>query len=107
MIRELASFVRFTLSVALKVGLEDRLCAYSRTVEFFPTAIKEFEWRNGYFYRYSLMSGKRKAANGIVIDMPDATPMHTEYLLAAQEKGLISMAELNSVAPDGLRPLAN
>jgi len=99
MIRELASFCRFTLSVALKTGLEDRLLAYSKTVDFFPTAIKEFEFRNGYFYRFSLMAGKRTNAAGITVDMPDSTPMHTEYLLAAVERGVLSKAELNSVAP--------
>ena len=98
-IRELASFCRFTLSVALKVGLEDRLLAYSQRVEFFPTALKEFEWRNGYFYRYSLMAGKRTAPNGIVIEMPDSTPLHTEYLLKAKEQGLISQSLLDSVKP--------
>ncbi len=45
LVRELAAFVRFTLSVALKTGLEDRLAAYSRQVEFFPTSLKEFEVR--------------------------------------------------------------
>lgn len=106
LIRELATFVRFTLSVALKTGLEERLCAYSRRVDFLPTSLTEFEWRNGYFYKYSLMAGKRTAANGIVIDMPDATPMHTEYLELAVERGALSKAELNSVASDNLRPLA-
>ena len=125
----------FTLSVALKTGLEERLCAYSRRVDFLPTSLTEFEWRNGYFYKYSLMAGKRTAANGIVIDMPDATPMHTEYAPAtllppaarpaplprphppphllplrylelAVERGALSKAELNSVASDNLRPLA-
>ena len=31
-------------------GLVDRLCAYARSVAHFPTAVKEFDWRNGYFY---------------------------------------------------------
>ena len=99
LIRELASFCRFTLSVALKTGLEDRLCDYAERVEFFPTALKEFEFRNGYFYRYSLMAGKRTAPNGMVIEMPDSTPLHTEYLMLARDKGLISQGDLDSVAP--------
>jgi hypothetical protein len=45
LVRELASFCRYTLSVALKANLDDRLCAYARRVEFFPTAVKEFEYR--------------------------------------------------------------
>ena len=97
LIVELASFCRFTLTVSLKTGLEDRLCAYSRTVEFLPTALKEFEWTNGYFYRYTLMAGTRTNPAGITIEMPDTTPMHTEYLLRARDMGLISNAELESV----------
>ena len=31
-------------------GLVERLCAYARSVSHFPTAVKEFPWRNGYFY---------------------------------------------------------
>ena len=55
------------------------------------------QWRNGYFYRYSLMAGTRTAPNGIKIEMPDSTPLHTEYLMIAQEQGLISKATLESV----------
>ena len=104
----------------------------SRQVEFFPTALKEFEWRNGYFYRYSCMAGVRTAANGIQcarhtpgpcprialtsaevlrsspvcpcahtrgrrIEMPDSTPLHTEYLELAVERGAISQATLDEV----------
>ena len=97
LVRELAAFIRFTLSVALKNGLEDRLAAYSRTVEFFPTALKEFEWRNGYFYRYSCMAGVRTTADGRKIDVPDSTALHTEYLQIALEQGLISQGLLDSV----------
>ena len=32
--------------------------------------------------------------------MPDSTPIHTEYLMLAKEKGLISQAELDSVKPN-------
>ena len=45
------------------------------------------------------MAGKRTNAAGITVDVPDSTPMHTEYLLAAVERGVLSKAELNSVAP--------
>ena len=30
-------------------GLVERLCAYARSVAHFPTAVKEFPWRNGFF----------------------------------------------------------
>ena len=32
-------------------GAYDRLAAYARAVSHFPTAVKEFEWRNGWFYK--------------------------------------------------------
>ena len=32
--------------VAFKAGMPARLCAYAKTVGHFPTALKEFEWRN-------------------------------------------------------------
>ena len=33
--------------VMFKEGAVDRLLAYARAVSHFPTAVKEFEWRNG------------------------------------------------------------
>mmetsp|Transcript_82051 Transcript_82051/g.253601 ORF Transcript_82051/g.253601 Transcript_82051/m.253601 type:complete len:216 (-) Transcript_82051:181-828(-) len=49
-----------------------RLAAYARSVAHFPTAVKEFEWRNGAFYDLSL---KAKAAG-----RPDPCPSHTDGL---------------------------
>ena len=34
-------------SVKFGPALGERLCAYARSVAHFPTAVKEFEWRNG------------------------------------------------------------
>lgn len=65
---ELAQMVRFTLTVGMLPNIEDRLLAYGRTVKDFPTAVKEFRWRNGFFYDYSKLARK----NGF----PDPTPMH-------------------------------
>ena len=50
----------------------DRLAAYARSVAHFPTAVKEFEWRNGAFYE---MSKAAEAAG-----RPDPCPKHTEGL---------------------------
>lgn len=66
---ELAQMVRFTLTVGMLPEIEKRLLAYGRTVKDFPTGLKEFKWRNGFFYEYSLLAKK----NGF----PDPTPMHT------------------------------
>lgn len=66
---ELAQMVRFTLTVGMLSNIEDRLLAYGRRVKDFPTAVKEFPWRNGFFYDYTQLAKK----NGF----PDPTPMHT------------------------------
>jgi hypothetical protein len=97
--RELASFIRYTLSVSLFSGVDERLEAYATKLEFMPTSINvdEFEYRNGYFYKYAKMAGPRVNAAGIKVDVPDTTPYHTEYLLWALEKGLISQSLLDSV----------
>ena len=97
MARELASFIRYTLSVSLFTGLDDRLNAYAQKMEFLPTAITDFEHRNGYFYRYAKMAGTRVNAAGIKVEVPDTTPIHSDYLMWAQEKGIISQSLLDSV----------
>jgi len=97
MSRELASFIRYTLSVSLFSGLDDRLAAYAEKMEFLPTSITDFAYRNGYFYRYSKMAGKRTNAAGIKVEVPDTTPVHTDYLMFAQEEGVISQELLDSV----------
>lgn len=53
-------------------GLVDRLCAYARSVSHFPTAVKEFPWRNGYFYNLSKQA--------IDQDSDDPCPFHTSLL---------------------------
>jgi len=124
--RELASFIRYTLAVSLFSGLDDRLAvarqrlapacalarlvnptrevaracmsqAYAEKMEFMPTSIRDFEFRNGYFYKYAKMAGTRTNPAGIKVEIPDTTPVHTDYLMLAQEKGVISQALLDSV----------
>ena len=67
-------------------------------VEFFPTAVKEFKWRNGWFYRYSLLTGgqKRELPDGRKIEVPDPTPMHTEYLQHLAGKGQLDLSEVTA-----------
>ncbi|CAE7369427.1 unnamed protein product [Symbiodinium natans] len=55
-----------------KLLLCDRLAAYARSVAHFPTAVKEFEWRNGPFYVTALAT----PAAG----RPDPCPQHTAGL---------------------------
>jgi len=53
-------------------GVYERLTAYGRSVAHFPTAVKEFEWRNGWFYELT------KAA--LAAGRPDPMPLHTAGL---------------------------
>jgi len=55
-----------------QMQLCERLAAYARSVAHFPTAVKEFKWRNGPFYEISLAA---EAAG-----RPDPCPVHTEGL---------------------------
>lgn len=58
--------------LTLGPDLAPRLRAYARSVAHFPTAVKEFEWRNGWFWAAS-----RAAAEA---GRPDPTPLHTALL---------------------------
>jgi hypothetical protein len=49
-----------------------RLNAYARSVAHFPTAIKEFEWRNGWLW------GLSQAA--VAAGRPDPCPTHSALL---------------------------
>ncbi len=44
---------------------------HNRSVAHFPTAIKEFDWRNGFFWELS------EAAEDD--GLPDPCPIHTSY----------------------------
>ena len=72
-------------------------CADATKMEFLKTSLSDFEFRNGYFYKYAKMAGTRVNAAGIKVEVPDTTPYHTEYLLEAKEMGLIKQAQLDAV----------
>lgn len=72
LIKELASAAAAEKGIVFDEGMEDRLCAYSRAVAHFPTAAKEFKWRNGWFYSLS----EKAIAEG----KPDPCPLHTAWL---------------------------
>ncbi|CAL9057930.1 unnamed protein product [Musa banksii] len=72
LIAELASAAAAEKQLTFEEGMEDRLCAYSRAVAHFPTAVKEFKWRNGYFYSLS----EKALAGG----RSDPCPLHTAWL---------------------------
>jgi hypothetical protein len=71
-IGELAGIASSSSGVTFPSGLVDRLVAYGNSVAHFPTAMKEFEWRNGFFYKIS-----QKAMNG---GKDDPAPKHSKLL---------------------------
>ncbi|KAI3463492.1 hypothetical protein Pfo_020155 [Paulownia fortunei] len=72
LIAELAAAAAADKGIVFEGAIEDRLCAYSRAVAHFPTAVKEFKWRNGWFY---LLSEK-----AIAQGKQDPCPLHTAWL---------------------------
>lgn len=72
LIDELCAAGEEALGVKLPEGAYDRLVAYGRIVSHFPTAVKEIEWRNGWFLDIT------KAAQAA--SKPDPMPLHTEGL---------------------------
>eukprot|EP00878_Enallax_costatus_P020036 GHUV01021165.1.p1 GENE.GHUV01021165.1~~GHUV01021165.1.p1 ORF type:complete len:189 (+),score=56.09 GHUV01021165.1:1077-1643(+) len=72
LINELAAAGSAALGVQLEAGVVDRLNAYARAVAHYPTAIKEFEWRNGYFYKLS--------QEAVLDAREDPCPTHTALL---------------------------
>uniref|UniRef100_A0A061SA93 Uncharacterized protein n=1 Tax=Tetraselmis sp. GSL018 TaxID=582737 RepID=A0A061SA93_9CHLO len=71
-IQELAAAGERELGIQLDPGCQERLNAYARAVSHFPTAVKEFEWRNGWFYGIS----RRELDAG----RADPCPTHTALL---------------------------
>ncbi|KHN38064.1 hypothetical protein glysoja_007106 [Glycine soja] len=72
LITELASTASSEKGLTFEEAMEERLCAYSRAVAHFPTAVKEFKWRNGWFYSLS----EKATAQG----KPDPCPLHSQWL---------------------------
>ncbi|XP_076920528.1 uncharacterized protein LOC143581686 [Bidens hawaiensis] len=72
LIGELASAASEEKGIVFDDGIEDRLCAYARAVSHFPTAVKEFKWRNGWFYSLS--------TKAIAQGKEDPCPLHTSWL---------------------------
>ncbi|CAJ1974795.1 unnamed protein product [Sphenostylis stenocarpa] len=72
LITELASAAASDKGLTFEEAMEERLCAYSRAVAHFPTAVKEFKWRNGWFYSLS----EKAMAQG----KPDPCPLHSQWL---------------------------
>ncbi|KAL7152638.1 hypothetical protein ABFS83_04G111800 [Erythranthe nasuta] len=72
LIAELGAAAAAEKGIVFEEAMEDRLCAYSRAVAHFPTAVKEFKWRNGWFYSLS----EKAISQG----EQDPCPLHTAWL---------------------------
>lgn len=72
LIAELAAAAAAEKGIVFEERMEEILCAYSRAVAHFPTAVKEFKWRNGWFYSLS----EKAIAEG----KPDPCPLHSAWL---------------------------
>ncbi|KAI3909561.1 hypothetical protein MKW98_013978 [Papaver atlanticum] len=72
LILELAAAAAAEKGLVFDDAVEERLCAYARAVSHFPTAVKEFQWRNGWFYSLS----QKAISEG----KPDPCPSHTAWL---------------------------
>ncbi|CAM8877401.1 hypothetical protein QQ045_021006 [Rhodiola kirilowii] len=72
LIAELANAAAAEKGIVFEDNMEERLCAYSRAVAHFPTAVKEFKWRNGWFYSLS----EKAMSQG----KTDPCPLHTLWL---------------------------
>ncbi|KAG2268519.1 hypothetical protein Bca4012_070714 [Brassica carinata] len=72
LIQELAAAAAAEKGLTFEDNMVERLCAYSRAVAHFPTAVKEFKWRNGWFYSLS--------EKAIVEGKPDPCQLHTQWL---------------------------
>eukprot|EP00980_Cylindrotheca_fusiformis_P001487 scaffold346_cov116-Cylindrotheca_fusiformis.AAC.1 len=72
-VNELIAAISAKEGITFSNGTMERLAAYTDVVSDFPAAVKEFEWRNKYFY-----------------DMGnDAVPIHNALMRECAEKGLL------------------
>jgi hypothetical protein len=72
-ISELVSAVSAKEGITFPDGTIERLAAYTDVVTDFPCGVKEFEWRNKYFY-----------------DLGDACPIHNGLLRDCAESGKLA-----------------
>ena len=70
---ELVAAVSAKEGVEFKPGYMERLAAYTDVVADFPCGVKEFEWRNQYFYNLG----------------DELCPVHNGLLKECAEKGFI------------------
>lgn len=72
-VNELTTAVSAKEGIEFEDGTMERLAAYTDVVADFPCAVKEFEWRNQFFYKLG----------------DSACPTHNELLRECAEKGAL------------------
>ena len=72
-VAELVAAVSAKEGIAFQAGTMARLAAYTDVVADFPCGVKEFEWRNQYFYNLG----------------DAACPTHNQLLRDCKEKGFL------------------
>ena len=78
-ITELMKAIEQHENVTFSEGIVPRLAAYTDVVTDFPCAVKEFQWRNQYFYNLKESDGTTAAC-----------PIHNQLLQECQTKGYLS-----------------
>eukprot|EP00960_Hanusia_phi_P058766 763979-Hanusia_phi.AAC.5 len=81
MVEEMQKCLEVERGIKFKDGVPERLCAYARSVAHFPTALKEFSWRN----KFWLDIARAREGKG----EKDLTPFHTKLLLKARDDGAV------------------
>lgn len=76
LVNELAAVVEKREGIKFPEGTVPRLNAYTDVVSDFPAAVKEFEWRNKYFYDLG----------------EEEVPIHNTLLLECEEAGLLDFS---------------
>ena len=77
---ELMNAIEQRESVIFPEGTIPRLAAYTDVVTDFPCAVKEFQWRNQYFFQLQRSDDVNAAA----------CPIHNELLQECETKGYLS-----------------
>lgn len=75
-INELTAAVAAKEGCTFESGTVERLAAYTEVVKDFPCAVKEFEWRNQYFY--NLGDEACPTHNGLLRDCAEAGKLSFE-----------------------------
>ena len=73
LVNELTAAISAKEGIQFQDGTIARLAAYTDVVSDFPAAVKEFEWRNKYFYDLG----------------DDAVPTHNALMRECAEKGIL------------------